>query len=159
MYWIGHKFLSFPTTLTEASQEREIDHAYRMRALLYVILILGEFSHSAAGACILLQRLQEYVGKIPDAKVHALLLLWLSLIGATMSKQGPQRKWFVSYLALFTKFVPVPYFEDESLPVTGYCASEIALGSLRNSGRRSWWCGSSVRDIRSWQWLFPSTNV
>ena len=71
MYWIGHKFLSFPTILTEASQEREIDNAYRMRALLYMILILGEFSHSAAGACILLQRLQEYVGKIPDAKVHA----------------------------------------------------------------------------------------
>jgi hypothetical protein len=128
MYWIQYKLLSFPTILRAGSKERDIDNACRMGALLYMKAILEEFPHSATGSSILLRRLQESLDKIPVVEVNARILLWLSLIGAALSKHELQRTWFVVHLALLTTFVPLSSFDDENLPVNRILWLQNTLG-------------------------------
>ncbi len=127
MHWTQYKLLSFPTSLSESSKEQDIDHACRVGALLYMKSILEQFPYSATGFSILLRRLQESLDRIPVAKETAPLLLWLTLIGAALSKRGLERSWFVVHLALLTTFVPLTSFHGAQMPMKSLLGLQDSL--------------------------------
>lgn len=128
MYWIEYKLLSFPTTLPEISEERGIDKACRLGALLYMKAILEEFPHSATGSSILLKQLQESLYKISAVESYAPLLLWLSLVGAALSKTGLDRTWFVAHLAQLTTSVRISSFDDVELAMSRVLCIQKVFG-------------------------------
>jgi len=128
LYWIEHSLLSIPNP---TSNERAINTACRLGALLYVKGILQEFPHSATGASILTQRLRESLDGVYMTEENVNLLTWLSLVGA-MSSKPDDRTWFTSYLDYSTRIGGIPP-SDEALPLNRFLDLRTAFGrSLDN---------------------------
>ena len=127
-YWIHYRLLSSQTSSPNASEERDIDRACRMGALLYMKCLLDEFPHSATGASILLKRLQESLQRVTILKPTTPLLLWLSIIGAALSKSD-MRLWFVGFLAKTIVKTSITSFLDRELEMSKLLSLEQVLGS------------------------------
>ena len=127
MYWIEYRLLLFPTTLG-GLEERDIEAACRLGALLYMKTLLEEFPHSATGPSLLLKQLQESLGKITIIESLSSLLLWLSLIGAALSKYD-MRIWFMGLLEELTINFRIPSFRDHELEMSSVIGLQEVLGS------------------------------
>lgn len=128
MYWIEYRLLSFPTTSSRASGERDIDKASRLGALLYMKALLDAFPHSATGPSILLKQLQESLRTIALLESTSSLRIWLSVIGAAFSK-SQTRLWFVNLLVEITRRSQISSFHDQELELSKVLSLDQVLGS------------------------------
>jgi hypothetical protein len=83
-HWIEYKLLAFPTTLPDGMQERTIDKACRLGALLYMKGTLQEFPHSVTKFSILLLQVQESLCQLEVTESLAPLQLWLCVMAAVL---------------------------------------------------------------------------
>lgn len=111
LYWLEHNLLAFPSNLPEGTLESEIDRACRLGALLYLKAVLQEIPHSKHGSTLLLSQLRDALDNVLIQKFNSPLLLWLSLIGGSLSK-AEMRAWFVEYLAQIRSTALVLSFDD-----------------------------------------------
>jgi hypothetical protein len=127
MYWIEYRLLLFPTTHGRLAVGC-VDEACRLGALLYLKALLEEFPHSATGPSVLLKQLQESLRNITINESLSPLLLWLSLIGAALSK-SQVRIWFTGMLEQLTIDFQVTSFRDHELEMNRVIGLEAVLGS------------------------------
>jgi len=111
LYWLEYNFLTFATKLPKGVMETKIDKACRVGALLYMKAILQEFPHSTNGSSLLLGQLRECLTEISIQESTSPLLLWLCLVGGSLSKTE-KRTWFVDYLIRIRDISLVPSFDD-----------------------------------------------
>lgn len=111
LYWLEWNFLTFATKIPDGAAETKIDKSCRLGALLYMKAILQEFPHSTNGSTLLLAQLQECLTEIAIEQSNSSLLLWLCLVGGSLSKMDT-RAWFVDYLARIRNVSLVPSFDD-----------------------------------------------
>jgi hypothetical protein len=126
MYWIEYRLLLF--SATHGDPASSIDEACRMGSLLYMKTLLQEFPHSASGPYVLLTRLQASLQEIPITKSLSPLLMWLSLIGAALSKIA-QRSYFMGLLEHFALEFHIPSFQDTDLEMSKLMGLEQVLGA------------------------------
>jgi hypothetical protein len=127
MYWIEYRLLSFPATSPGAAGEWEIDKACRLGALLYMKALLDEFPHSVTGPSILLKQLQESLRRIVVLESTSPLILWLSIIGAALSK-SEGRVWFVGLLTEMTIMSQISSFHNQEVEISKWLGLEEVLG-------------------------------
>ena len=135
MYWIDYKFLSFPSSLSNPTEERAIDKACRTAGLLYMKLITDELPHSVTGSSFLLKTLQNSLIDIPVDESNAPTILWLSLVGAASSKTWIRRKSFIAHLAYTSNIMELSSLNDTRLGVVEPLCSEEVFG---NDWRQIW---------------------
>jgi hypothetical protein len=127
MYGIEYRLLLFPTTSLGGMEERPIDKACRTGALLYMKALLDEFPHSVTGQSILLKQLLESLRDITVLDVNSPLLLWLSLIGAALSKSESRVRFMDLLTQLSTNF-RLSSFRDQELEMSRVMGLEEVLG-------------------------------
>ncbi|KUJ18302.1 uncharacterized protein LY89DRAFT_781373 [Mollisia scopiformis] len=124
LYWIEHSLLSISKP---NSEERTINRACRLGALLYLKGILQEFPHSATGASILTNRLRDSLDEVYMTEDNVHLLAWLAMIGAMTAKNG-DRTWFIIYSNQSTLLGGIQR-SDGALLMSRYLDLKTAFGS------------------------------
>ncbi|TVY73181.1 hypothetical protein LSUE1_G006318 [Lachnellula suecica] len=127
LYWLEYSLLDFSSRLPPGEAEVVIDKACRLGALLYMKAILEEFPHSATGSRYLLTQLRASLGEVPIDASNNPLLLWLSLVGGSMSK-GETRAWFVDYLAQIKMVALVPSFDEYDVDLSRMLGLQRVFG-------------------------------
>jgi hypothetical protein len=130
MYWIEYRLLLFPTTHGRLAVGC-VDEACRLGALLYLKALLEEFPHSATGPSVLLKQLQESLRNITINESLSPLLLWLSLIGAALSK-SQVKIWFTGMLKQLTIDFQITSFRDYELEMNRVIGLEVLGSSVEN---------------------------
>ena len=129
MYWIEYRLLAFPAAHPNSYREKDVDKACRLGALIYIKATLEEFPHSKMGSSFLLEELRVVLHNLPIQEARLPLLLWLSLIGAAISKSPRDRERFVSYLAKLVANSSSSTFRDRELDLTRVLSTRLVLGS------------------------------
>lgn len=131
MYWIEHRLLAFPSALSKACRESDVDRACRLGALIYIKATLTEFPHSKTGSSFLVEELQDALQHLPLMQVHAPLRIWLLMLGAAVSKSPVGRAWFVGQLVglLVESFSSITSYRDEDFDVSRVLPVRLVLGN------------------------------
>jgi hypothetical protein len=135
MYWIEHRLLAFPSALPTVCPESHVDRACRLGALIYIKATLTEFPHSKAGSSFLVGELQEALQNLPFMQVHVPLRIWLSMLGAAVSKSPVSRAWFVGNLAglLVEGSSSITSYRDEDFDMSRVLPVRLVLGNAVDS--------------------------
>jgi hypothetical protein len=113
MFSIEHRLLSFPNLSSQPS----ITNACRLGALLYIKTILEEFPHSKYGSTLLLQQLRMSLNEMLNTKIETPVLIWLNLIGASLSTAA-YREWHVDELTALTSNAGIPLLVEQGLAMS-----------------------------------------
>ena len=93
-------------------EERSVEEALRVGALLYLKGVLKELPSSATGSQVLISELKICLSVKPDPRQHGPLLLWLCFIGCYDSQTESDKSWFLAYLVDLAIILELTEWDD-----------------------------------------------
>jgi hypothetical protein len=127
MYSIEFKLLRPALHGFDSTQEGHAEKACRLGGLLYIKAMLEEFPQSKMGSSILLEKLKESLQGIPRTASMTPLLLWLSIIGAALSK-FEDKVYYICILAELTSTARITSFNDDEIVMSKVLSLQQVFG-------------------------------